>query len=51
MKKIIRIIIALTYFALLCVVNMIFNDMKIGEAVVWSIITVFAFGLYCTLKK
>lgn len=30
---------------------MVFNRMKIGEAIVWSIITVCAFGLYKTLKS
>ena len=30
---------------------MVFNSMKIGEAIVWSIITVCAFGLYKTLKS
>ena len=46
-----QIIICLTYFALLCMINMVFNRMKIGEAIVWSIITVCAFGLYKTLKS
>lgn len=46
-----QIIICLTYFALLCMINMIFNNMKIGEAIVLSIITVCAFGLYKTLKS
>lgn len=46
-----QIIICLTYFALLCMINMVFNRMKIGEAIVWSIITVCAFRLYKTLKS
>lgn len=46
-----QIIICLTYFALLCMINMVFNNMKIVESIAWSIITVCAFGLYKTLKS
>lgn len=46
-----HIIICLIYFVLLCMINVVFNNMKIVEAIVWSIITVCAFGLYKTLKS
>lgn len=46
-----HIIICLIYFVLLCMINAVFNNMKIVEAIIWSIITVCAFGLYKTLKS
>lgn len=46
-----HISICLIYFVLLCMINVVFNNMKIVEAIIWSIITVCVFGLYKTLKS